>query len=83
MESKARGNKVKWAVIEWEDSQSTYGWQPPLVNEPSAMIVSVGLLVDANKKTVTISTSKSSGGRYVDSLTIPRSAIISLHIRNL
>ncbi len=60
--------------IEWEDSCTTQGWGQPEKDETS-LIRSAGILVSQTKKAVTISSSKSQGGRYVDQLAIPRSCI--------
>lgn len=79
----SRAVALKWVIVEWEDSKVIHGWQVPMFNEPPAKIISVGLLVDINKKTVTLSTSKSGGGNFASQITIPRSAITKLDIKIL
>ena len=76
MRSTATGvmKKLKLAYVQWEDSATDPGWSPPHDDE-RFWIKSFGILVREGKKTVTLSTSKSPGGNYVDQITIPRSAI--------
>ncbi len=56
--------------VEWMDSTTTFGWREPDADGPS-VIVSVGILVHHDESSIVISTSRSSGGRYVDQLSIP------------
>ena len=66
--------KPKIVYVEWEDSCTTYGWLNPQVDETS-MIRSVGIEVARTKKSITISTSESQGGRHVDPISIPMGCI--------
>jgi len=61
--------------IEWDDSQSTYGWRVPESDDSSCKIKSVGILVSDTKNCITISTSISEGMRFVDKLTIPKKCV--------
>jgi hypothetical protein len=61
-------------MIKWEDSFTSPGWDEAQRDE-RFFIQSVGLLVHEGKHSVTISTSQSQRRRYMDQLTIPRSAI--------
>jgi|GEM_PF-5977673 len=67
-------SKLKLTYVEWEDSSCSPGWGPPHSDEPLT-IRSFGILVRQGKQSVTISTSRSINGSYMDQLTIPRSAI--------
>lgn len=68
-------SKIRLASVQWEDSCSSSGWEHPH-EDKRFLIRSFGILVREGKKSVTISTSRSSqGDRYMDQLTIPRSAI--------
>lgn len=60
--------------VEWEDSCTTYGWQKPEADETS-MIRSVGIQVARTDKAITLSTSQSEGGRFVDQISIPMSCV--------
>ena len=66
--------KFKLVKIKWEDSFCSPGWDAAQKDE-RFIIHSFGLLVHEGKNSVTISTSRSQRGRYMDQLTIPRSAI--------
>jgi len=66
--------KLKAVQIKWEDSFTSPGWDNPQ-RDGRHYILSVGLLVHEGKHSVTISTSVSQRHRYMDQLTIPRSAI--------
>ncbi len=64
--------------VEWNDSQTTYGWRLPEKDDLPSEIKSVGILLSNTETSVTISTSISKGGRFVDKLTIPKSSIRKL-----
>ncbi len=61
--------------IEWDDSQSTYGWRIAEKDDIPSKIKSIGILVSDTKTGITISTSISEGLRFVDKLTIPKVSI--------
>jgi hypothetical protein len=63
--------------LEWDDSGSYNGWHDP-GDGVACKIRSIGTLVRSDKKTITISTSHSHYGHYMDQLTIPRVAITKL-----
>ncbi len=69
--------KVKVIYVEWEDSAMSAGWEQPHSDKP-LFIRSAGILVRQGRRSITLSTSRSQGGLYVDQLTIPRSAIRKL-----
>ena len=60
--------------IEWADAATTNGWT---YKEDTGLmqVRSVGWLVAQDKKTLTIATSQSKGGKFLDPLTIPRHSI--------
>lgn len=66
--------KLKAVYLEWEDSCSGYGWHGPDKDETS-LIRTVGIEVSRTEKTVTVSSSRSAGGRYVDQLCIPLAVV--------
>jgi len=66
--------KFPVVYVEWDDSESTYGWRAPETPKPAA-IRSIGVLANKDKNGVIISTSKTEYGKYVNQLWIPRSAI--------
>ena len=66
--------KFPVVYVEWDDSESTYGWREPDKDKPS-VIQSIGVLANKDKNGVIISTSKTAYGKYVDQLWIPKSAI--------
>ncbi len=61
--------------ITWLDSATDPGWRNPLGGCGHVKIQSVGILVGKNKDGVTISSSLSSAGHYMDQLSIPRTCI--------
>ena len=67
-------DRLDIVYVEWDDSESSYGWREPETEKPKA-IKSFGILVDKNKNGVSISTSKTDYGKYVDQMWIPASAI--------
>jgi hypothetical protein len=67
-------SRLKLTYVEWQDSCCSPGWDSPHGDEPLT-IRSFGILVRKGKQSVTLSTSRSMNGRYMDQLTIPRSAI--------
>lgn len=70
--------KPEVVYVEWEDSCTTYGWRPREGNATS-MIRSVGIVVERNPKTLTLSTSENDEcSRYVDQIAIPMSAVRTL-----
>lgn len=63
--------------VEWFDSQTNYGWRKNEDDDDEpAFIKSAGILVSKGKKCVTISTSKSNFGNFVDKLSIPICSIL-------
>ncbi len=65
--------------IEWVDSQTNYGWRKEeRVDDEVCLIKSVGIQVSKTKTSITISTSKSSFGNFVDKLSIPICSIKNL-----
>lgn len=62
------------AYIEWDDSESIYGWREVEEGMPER-IKSVGVVMKKDKKGVTISTSRTAYGKCVDQLWIPSTAI--------
>lgn len=66
--------KDKVVCIEWEDACSASGWRP-LDDEGPAKIHSVGLLISRTDTHVTITSSRSSTGNFMDQLHIPKCAI--------
>ena len=63
------------AYIEWEDSSANSGWRKPdETYDTPEMIRSIGILVHNTKDFVSISTSQGTT-TFMDTLTIPRSAI--------
>ncbi len=67
-------DKFPVIYVEWEDSESNYGWREPLDGD-IAPIRSIGVLVQRDKRTLTISTSKTEYGKYVDQLSIPMCSV--------
>ncbi len=63
--------------VEWDDSCTTFGWQPPEAKGTSR-ITSIGLLVKEDEREIILSTSRSEHGRVLDQVAIPRSAIRSM-----
>lgn len=66
--------KLNVVYIEWDDSESVYGWRDPEEGMPER-IKSVGILMNKNKNGVTLSTSLTAYGKCVDQLWIPATAI--------
>lgn len=69
--------KVNAVQIKWVDSSSIYGWRPPS-SDSACEIRSIGIVVSQDKHNMTISTSKSESGNFMDQLTIPKQAIRSV-----
>ena len=70
---------MKLVSFEWIDSSTTFGWQPPEKNE-TVVIRSVGWLVNKTPKTITISSSQSKYGKFLDQVNVPRFAIRNYRI---
>lgn len=73
---------MKAAHIKWVDSVTTYGWQNKETNGPS-VIETVGWVVHETKAHIAVTTSASSGGRFLDQVVIPKSCITTLKRINL
>lgn len=69
--------KVQAVQVKWVDSSSIYGWRQPS-EDTASEIKSVGIIVGQDKHNLTISTSKSESGNFMDQLTIPKQAIRSV-----
>jgi hypothetical protein len=67
-------DKLPVVYVEWDDSESIYGWRELEKNKPEK-IRSVGILANKNNDGVTLSTSKTAYDKYVDQIWIPKSAI--------
>jgi hypothetical protein len=70
--NKSKGPEVRY--IEWTDSCTILGWQPP-EEKGVSHITSIGLFVSENSEEVILSASRSEHGRVLDQVAIPRSAI--------
>ncbi len=68
--------KYKIARVTWVDSYTTARWQEPIPNEEASDVIeSVGIEVQRTKRSITISTSISKWGNFMDQITIPMCAI--------
>jgi hypothetical protein len=71
--------KLKAVTIQWVDSSSNSGWNRPSdLDDTPALIRSAGFLVRRDRASVTISTSCGPRGGFIDSLTVPTSAVRSI-----
>ena len=73
--TKTDSKKLRIEYVEWVDSNSSYGWRYPEDDDLPAKIKSVGILISEEKSCLTMSTSSSEGGRFLDKITIPKVAI--------
>ncbi len=62
-------------MVEWDDSQTSYGWRVPEADDFPVRIKSVGVLVSKTKRAITISSSVSEGLKFLDKLTIPTEVV--------
>ncbi len=67
--------KMACCYVKWEDANSSYGWRKAEDYDLPAIIESVGILISEDKRCLTISTSMSESGRFVDKITIPRACV--------
>ena len=65
---------MQLVYLEWIDSSSTRGWWDAEKDE-TALVYSVGWLVNKTKRTITISTSRSETNKFADQMNIPLAAI--------
>lgn len=80
-----RSEKPRVVEIEWVDAASARGWcrAKEATDEDGGLsrVFSVGFLVAQDKQSVSISTSRDCGGKFVDILSIPRAAITKMKIK--
>ena len=65
---------MRVVYVEWIDSNTTRGWYAKDTDGPS-MIRSIGFELHRTKDFIVLTTSESSGGRYLDQLAIPMCAV--------
>ena len=70
----SKKGKFPVLYVEWDDSESVYGWREPEKYTPKP-IRSIGVVVHRDKNTLVISTSQTEYGKYMDQLLIPTCAI--------
>jgi len=66
---------MRLALVEWEDSSSITGWHVLSDYDSSCKCVSVGLLCREDKKSITLTASKSDSGNYDTTISIPRTCV--------
>ena len=65
---------MKLVSFDWIDTSTTAGWHTPDKDE-TMLIRSVGWLVNRTPRTITISSSQSKYGKFLDQMNVPRFAI--------
>ena len=65
---------MKAVHVWWNDSATDLGWRDKDISGPS-IIESVGWLVHETADFIVLSTSNGSSGKWLDQISIPRSAI--------
>ena len=68
---------MKLIYVEWKDACTSHGWN---YNEGMELmdVRTVGWVVQQDKTTVTIATSQSKGGKFLDPITIPKHSITKM-----
>ena len=70
---------MKLVYIEWIDASSSLGWGNP-DKDDTTTIRSTGWLVNKTKKTITLSTSQSEQGKFLDQINIPMSSMTKYRV---
>ena len=69
------GGTVEVAMVRWRLPGRKEGWDDCYVSQVYEAL-SMGIIVDTSAEALTLSTSKTAEGKYVDPISIPKSSII-------